>query len=87
MRALAALVAGLHGAVGLAAPHDDGGPCSRDALFTSLSRDGRSFCSSVVEERCHREATPTQYATYDPTVISTCTSARWGEGALRPEGS
>ncbi|KAM4065699.1 nuclear condensin complex subunit Smc4 [Hirsutella rhossiliensis] len=70
MRALAFILVGLYGALALPATHGDNVLCTSDALFTSLSRDGRSFCSSVLEGRCHQEATPTQYATYDPTVIS-----------------
>lgn len=43
--------------------------CTRDALFTSLFRDGRHFCASVVSDRCGKGSTPTQFATYDPDVL------------------
>ncbi|RDA93774.1 hypothetical protein CP533_0257 [Ophiocordyceps camponoti-saundersi (nom. inval.)] len=45
--------------------------CTRDGLFTSLSRHGRSFCSSLVEESgCRPVTTPTEYASFEPSVVS-----------------
>lgn len=70
MRAAAFLLVCLSGALALPATQGDSVSCTSDALFTSLSRDGRDFCSSVVEGRCHQGTTPTQYATYEPSVIS-----------------
>ncbi|PHH90230.1 hypothetical protein CDD83_4198 [Cordyceps sp. RAO-2017] len=85
------LVVGLCGVSALPAAQSDA-PCTRDDLFTSLSRHGRPFCSSVLEGRCRQSTTPTQYATYDPDVLSrhcecvladTCAhSATWTSGGV-----
>ncbi|PNY25859.1 Uncharacterized protein TCAP_04213 [Tolypocladium capitatum] len=63
------LLAALYGARALPASQS-AGSCTPDALFTSLYRGGRQFCSSVLDGRCNKASTPTQFATYDPGVIS-----------------
>ncbi|KND86801.1 hypothetical protein TOPH_08535 [Tolypocladium ophioglossoides CBS 100239] len=68
MRILVFLAA-LYG-VGALPASQSAGSCTPNALFTSLLRSGRQFCSSVLDVRCHRASTPTQFATYDPGVIS-----------------
>ncbi|KAF7562523.1 hypothetical protein G7046_g1595 [Stylonectria norvegica] len=59
-------------AFALPAGVDETGSCTRDTLYTSLVDDGIDFCSSVVEAgHCGGEySTPTQYATYNQTQIS-----------------
>ncbi|POR31603.1 Uncharacterized protein TPAR_08181 [Tolypocladium paradoxum] len=68
MRALLFLAA-LYG-VGALPASQSAGSCTPDALFTSLYRSGRQFCSSVLDGRCHKVSTPTQFATYGPGVVS-----------------
>ncbi|PNP60324.1 hypothetical protein THARTR1_00348 [Trichoderma harzianum] len=56
--------------------------CSHDSLYTSLSRDGGEFCSSMMRTPCEVSSTPTQFTTYSSAKLSsycaclmtTCTS-------------
>ncbi|UKZ50029.1 hypothetical protein TrVGV298_004284 [Trichoderma virens] len=44
--------------------------CSRDALYTSLSRDGGEFCSSMIRLPCEVSSTPTQFTSYSSAKLS-----------------
>lgn len=44
--------------------------CVRDALFTSLYRQGRSFCSDLLENPCGKVTAPPQYLTNDFREVS-----------------
>lgn len=43
--------------------------CTHDALFTSLSRDGSSFCSSLLKSHCDKVSTPAPFTKYPSTKI------------------
>ncbi|PKK50332.1 hypothetical protein CI102_4718 [Trichoderma harzianum] len=67
--------------------------CSRDSLYTSLSRDGGEFCSSMMRTPCEVSSTPTQFTSYSSAKLSsycaclmtTCTS--FGTAAPSATGS
>ncbi|KAL7924827.1 hypothetical protein ACQKWADRAFT_331061 [Trichoderma austrokoningii] len=44
--------------------------CDHDDLYTSLSRDGADFCSSMIRTPCEVSSTPTQFTTYASTKLS-----------------
>jgi hypothetical protein len=44
--------------------------CTKDALYSSLYQHGQRFCSIVLDEPSCEVVTPTEYATFDPAVIS-----------------
>lgn len=44
--------------------------CSRDSLYTSLSRDGGDFCSSMMRTPCEVSSTPTQFTSYSSAKLS-----------------
>ncbi len=44
--------------------------CTRDAVYTSLSREGRDFCVSVVDESCETLSKPAVYSRLGDDEIS-----------------
>ncbi|KAL7899544.1 hypothetical protein HDV63DRAFT_416393 [Trichoderma sp. SZMC 28014] len=59
----------LHGAVAFPAAQN-AVSCDHDDLFTSLSRDGGDFCSSMIKTPCEVSSTPTQFTTYPSAKLS-----------------
>ncbi|KAL7951684.1 hypothetical protein V8C42DRAFT_356831 [Trichoderma barbatum] len=59
----------LHGAFAFPAAQN-AVSCSRDSLYTSLSRDGGEFCSSMMRTPCEVSSTPTQFTTYSSAKLS-----------------
>lgn len=48
--------------------------CEHDDLYTSLSRDGGDFCSSMIRTPCEVSSTPTQFTTYSSAKLSSYVS-------------
>ncbi|RCI09225.1 hypothetical protein L249_1394 [Ophiocordyceps polyrhachis-furcata BCC 54312] len=71
----------------IALPATTTSSCARDGLFTSLSRHGRSFCSTLVQSPCHQVTTPTEYAGLEPSVVSSRCGCVLAETCLVPSGS
>ncbi|EHK44154.1 hypothetical protein TRIATDRAFT_79296 [Trichoderma atroviride IMI 206040] len=59
----------LHGASAFPAAQNVAS-CDHDDLYTSLSRDGGDFCSSMIRTPCEVSSTPTQFTTYSSAKLS-----------------
>ncbi|PTB44219.1 hypothetical protein M441DRAFT_453820 [Trichoderma asperellum CBS 433.97] len=66
--------------------------CEHDSLYTSLSRDGGDFCSSMVRTPCEVSSTPTQFKSYSSAKLSSYCAclmtsyASYGTAALTATG-
>lgn len=64
----------LHGVLAFPAAQNAAASCAHDELYTSLSRDGGEFCSSMVKTPCEVSSTPTQFASYSSAKLSSYVS-------------
>lgn len=72
---LLTLLSLLHGVSALpAAQNAAAASCSYDGLYTSLSKDGGDFCSSMVKTPCEVSVTPTQFTSYPSDKLSSYVS-------------
>ena len=70
---LLAILSILHGVSALPAAQN-AASCSYDGLYTSLSKDGGDFCSSMVKTPCEVSVTPTQFTAYPSEKLSSYVS-------------
>ncbi|KAL6897197.1 hypothetical protein GGI43DRAFT_424209 [Trichoderma evansii] len=67
--------------------------CDHDSLYTSLSRDGGDFCSSMMRTPCEISSTPTQFTSYSSAKLSSycaclmTSCASYGTAALTATAS
>ncbi|PTB69067.1 hypothetical protein BBK36DRAFT_1193008 [Trichoderma citrinoviride] len=66
---LLAVLVSFHGVSALPAAQN-AASCSYDDLYTSLSREGSEFCSSMVKTPCEVSATPAQFTSYPSDKLS-----------------
>ena len=71
---LLAVLVSFHGVSALPAAQN-AASCSYDDLYTSLSREGSEFCSSMVKTPCEVTATPTQFTSYPSDKLSSYVSS------------
>lgn len=51
--------------------------CTRDEVYSSLSREGREFCESVLEDSCETLSKPVEYSSLEDEQITSYVSYRF----------